>query len=287
MTGPGTPNNWGRWGANDERGTANLLVGESLLSALRTPVAGKVYSLAIAIRSDAPVAGNRIPPLHLMSQDGGDFSALGRSDEGSADDYLVIATHGTTHVDGLGHMWYGGQLYNGFDYTEVRSSGTGRCGIEKTGGLVARAHLLDFADVQCERSGLIGPADVEKMLKKNGATVMAGDALLFRTGWMRAALQKEVSGRTFNVAGPELGGWIAEHDISVVGADNEALEATAQRGAYPPLHQVLIRDLGVYILELLDLDGPAAEGVTTGLLVVAPLRISRGVGSPLNPLLIV
>ena len=49
----------------------------------------------------------------------------------------------------------------------------------------------------------------------------------------------------------------------------------------------ILRDLGVYILELLDLSTPAADGVTSGMFVIAPLRIHRGVNSPLNPLLVV
>jgi hypothetical protein len=52
------------------------------------------------------------------------------------------------------------------------------------------------------------------------------------------------------------------------------------------LHKIVLRDLGGYLVELLDLRAPAADAVTTGTLVIAPLRISRGVNSPVNPLLI-
>jgi len=41
------------------------------------------------------------------------------------------------------------------------------------------------------------------------------------------------------------------------------------------------------MIELLDLREPGQDQVQSGLLVVAPLRIARGVGSPVNPLLIV
>ena len=136
--------NWGRWGEDDERGAANLLTPDVVLAALRRPATGRVYELGIELRRDAPVGGNRIAPLHFMTQDGGDFAALDRHDWGTADDYMVLATQGTTHVDGLAHVWSGGPLYNGFPYTEVRSSGAGRLGLEKLGGLVAAAHLLDF-----------------------------------------------------------------------------------------------------------------------------------------------
>ena len=124
--------NWGRWGADDERGAVNLLTPEVVLEALRRPTTGKVYQLGIELKRDAPVGGNRIAPLHFMTQDGGDFAALNRTDWGTADDYMVLATQGTSHVDGLAHVWSGGKLYNDFPFTDVRSSGAQRLGTSWT-----------------------------------------------------------------------------------------------------------------------------------------------------------
>jgi len=280
-------NNWGRWGAEDERGTANLLTGEVVARACRVPTQGRVYNLGIQLRQGAPIAGRRISPVHLMSSDGGDYAALGREDWGTADDYLFLASGGTTHIDALSHLWYGGRMFNGFSFREVRSSGAARCGIEKVGGLLTRGHVLDFVDVQTERAGLIGSADIAAYVRTRGLDIRPGDALLFRTGWMEAALTESLHGRAFPVVDLDAAGWIAEHDIAVVGADNQAVEAVAGRGVLPPLHQVLLRDLGVYLMELLVLAEPARDRVTTGLLIVAPLLITRGVNSPVNPLLVV
>jgi kynurenine formamidase len=279
--------NWGRWGEDDERGTANLLTSEAVLAACRRPTTGHVYELGIELRRDAPVGGNRIPPLHFMTQDGGDFAALGRLDWGTADDYMVLATQGTTHVDGLAHVWSGGSLYNGFPFTEVRSSGAGRLGLEKLGGLVATAHLLDFSDLCGNDAPEITSDLVEAVFAARSTSPSAGDALLFRTGWMDEALHSTPTEGTFPVVAASMGAWLGDHDIAIVGADNIAVEATGRRGVLPPLHKVLVRDLGVTMLELLDLRRPGEDKVQTGLLVVAPLRISRGVGSPVNPLLIV
>lgn len=274
--------NWGRWGADDERGAANLLTPDTVLEACGVPRSGKVYNLGIELKQGAPVAGRRISPVHLMSSDGGDYAALGREDWGTADDYLFLAAGGTTHVDALSHVWSGGALYNGFSFREVRSSGAAKCGIEKTGGLVARALFLDVTG----REGGVTGDDIDAYLVERGLEARPGDALLFRTGWMEAALADELEGKQFPVVDPAAGQWFADHDIVLVGADNPAVETTGERGELPPLHRVLIRDLGVYILEMLDLRAPAADGVDVGLLVVAPLLISRGVNSPVNPLLI-
>ncbi|MPZ62021.1 MAG: cyclase family protein [Propionibacteriales bacterium] len=281
------PGNWGRWGAEDERGAVNLITGDRVLAACRGPRQGGVYELGIELRRNAPVGGERTAPMHFMVHDGGDFAALERHDWGTADDYLTLYPQGTTHIDGLAHMWSGGRLYNGFSYREVRSSGAGRLGVEKLGGIVTTAHLLDFADRAGDRNSDITVDDIEAHFARVGARPEPGDALLFRTGWMDAALAAEpLHERGFAVVAPGTADWFAAHDIAVVGADNIAVEAPGRRGALPPLHARLVCELGVTLIEMLDLRQPAMAGVTTGMLVVAPLRISRGVGSPVNPLLV-
>jgi kynurenine formamidase len=279
-------NNWGRWGSDDERGAVNLVTPDRVMAACRRPQTGSVYQLGIDLKRDAPVGGNRIAPLHFMTQDGGDFAALGRHDWGTADDYMVLATQGTTHVDGLAHVWSGGQLYNGYPYTEVRSSGAAKLGLEKLGGVVTTVHLFDVSHLQGENPPEITPELVEQMLSTRDARPEPGDAMLFRTGWMETALQGDVEDGKFPVVSLSMGEWFADNDIAIVGADNIAVEATGRRGVLPPLHKILVRDLGVTMMELLHLRAPAEDGVETGMLVVAPLRISRGVGSPVNPLLV-
>jgi hypothetical protein len=54
-----------------------------------------------------------------------------------------------------------------------------------------------------------------------------------------------------------------------------------------PLHVAAIRDCGLYFLELLDLEELARRAVSTVMLVVAPLNIVGGVGSPCAPVAIV
>jgi kynurenine formamidase len=282
-----TPSNWGRWGPEDERGTANLLTPAHVLAACARPSTGQVFELGIELKKGAPVSEGRTSPMHFMTHDGGDFAALGRDDWGTADDYVMLPTQGTTHIDGLAHMWSGGKLYNGFSYKEVRSSGAAKLGVEKLGGLVTVCHLLDFTDRIDGPATDIGVDDLERAFAQRGAPPGPGDALLFRTGWMEAALAGEHGeGRTFPVLHPDVANWISDHDIAIVGADNIAIEATGGRGVLPPLHKVLVCDLGVTLIEMLHLKDPGEAGITTGMLVVAPLRISRGVGSPVNPLLV-
>jgi kynurenine formamidase len=279
--------NWGRWGADDQRGTANLLSPEVVQRALAAPTGGRVYQLGLEIKKGMPLGGPRAEPLHLMAIDGGDFAALGRDDWGAADDYLMLATGGTTHIDGLSHMWFDGAMYNGHDFRTVRSSGAGRLGVEHIGGIVTQAHLLDFvANPPAREDGVIESGDVERLVEAHGVAVEAGDALLFRTGWMDAALGNEQPPLGCPTVGADVGQFVGDHDVVLVGADNIAVEKDPGASTNLPLHKVVLRDLGGYLVELLDLSAPAADGVTSGMLVIAPLRIHRGVNSPVNPLLI-
>lgn len=276
--------NWDRWGSDDERGAANLLSAPHVLRACSTPRDGRVFNLGIEVKKGAPVAGGRMSPLHLMSVDGGDFAALGREDDGAADDYLIMGVHGSTHVDALSHVWKEGAMYNGFSYKEVRSSGAARCGIEKTGGMVTVGHVFDFRDSAGLEGNRISSADFEAQASARGIEVRSGDAVLVRTGWMETHAAGGDADSCPTVS-PEAAEWFSDRDVALVGADNLAVE---DLNAVPlPLHHALLRDRGVYLLELLSLQEAADAGVDSGLLVVAPLRISRGVGSPVNPLLIV
>ena len=283
-----TASNWGRWGDGDQRGTVNLLSPDVVLRALATARHGRVYQLGIEIKKGMPLGGPRAEPQHFMAIDGGDFAALGRDDWGAADDYLMMATGGTTHIDGLSHMWFDGAMYNGHDYRSVRSSGAGRLGVEHIGGIVTRAHLLDFAAHPPSRAdGVIETADVERYLAQRDVVVERGDGLLFRTGWMDAALAGRAGeGEVFASVGADVGHFIGEHDIVLVGADNIAVERDPGQTTNLPLHKIVLRDLGGYLIELLDLAAPASDGVVSGMLVVAPLRIHRGVNSPVNPILV-
>src|SRR5215475_15902696 len=47
--------NWGRWGADDERGTTNLIMPEKVMSVVKLVKTGQVVSLAHAVPQQAAV----------------------------------------------------------------------------------------------------------------------------------------------------------------------------------------------------------------------------------------
>ena len=105
--------NWGRWGADDERGTLNYLTpGQGRRG--RGPGAERAHASRWPSRSTRTAGpDNPNPAVHLMSlMHDIPVSASGLS-FGMC--FLGMASHGDchTHVDALNHVAYRGQLYNG------------------------------------------------------------------------------------------------------------------------------------------------------------------------------
>ncbi|MEO3788627.1 cyclase family protein [Nonomuraea sp. B10E15] len=299
------PNNWGRFGPDDQRGTLNLLTPAVVLDALRSATTGEVLSLAMPIRgatsSPAPTTVPHLPgrplPQHFMSVDGGDYAAGARPiGEGLrvADDALLVTHHGTTtHMDALCHMWSGDELYNGHPAARVRSYGATRCGIERVGGVVARGVLFDVP----RRLGLDHlPADhrISAGLLADIATPRPGDVAVIRTGWPRVW---ERSREHYWSGQPGLsaaaGRWLAAHDVAAVAADNAAIGGLDARGRAgeslaDDLHLILLHRHGIHLIEMLWLEELGEELDAAGraefVFVAAPLRIEGGTGSPLTPL---
>jgi kynurenine formamidase len=83
---------------------------------------------------------------------------------------------------------------------------------------------------------------------------------------------------------------LKEKNIVAIGADNAAVEAYIAEGRSPTsprLHITALRDLGVYLIEHVDLEELAADQVYEFLFVAAPLRLPKATGSPLTPLALI
>lgn len=282
---------WGRWGADDERGALNWIDADVVRAAAALVVSGRVISLAqpISARMDIPPARPRLS--HFMARDGADYAAGARraGGFGFADDSVLLPLHLGTHIDGLCHAWCGKLLYNGVSETEIRSTGAARLGIEKMPPIVSRGILLDFVAVAGApmRDGEIITLELlQRACERAGAAISKGDVVLLRTGWLesRSPSNKADFNREPGL-GVEAALVLAQAGVAVVGADNYAVEALPfPEGEVFPVHQRLIRDYGVPLLEGLVLAPLAEAGATRFLFMAAPLPIVGGTGSPLTPL---
>jgi kynurenine formamidase len=301
---------WGRWGEQDEIGRANLLddalVAATAAACIRT---GKRYSLALPLGRPGgdPVLPGRPPARHVMDHDES-YYADGRAaplpgGAKFAEDSIALPCHGTTHMDALGHAWCGDQLWNGYP-AGTTAGGLTRASIGALAerGIVGRAVLVDLPrhegtpHLEMHREITVG--DVEAALAAQRTELRRGDILLLRTGIFRVFYETgpEAFYADFDEPGltyaPGLIDFVAEHDIAGLGSDTMCNEQAhnAALDADFPLHVFLLRNLGVSFHEALWLEDWAADcaqdQVFDAFYVAAPLRIARGTGAPMNPIVI-
>jgi kynurenine formamidase len=292
--------NWGRWGAEDERGTLNLITSDKLVAAAALVRKGAVFDLGIPFDDQGPQpGGGRINPVHLMSQTGDTQVFPGGFRY--ADDYIFMPLQGASQWDALAHVYYDDQLYNGYPASDVTVVGAFHDTIDRIAkGVAGRGVLLDIARLRgvdwLPAGEVITPDDLEGAIAaQGGVEVGSGDILLFRTGWRRMFLEQK-SAQDFMAGEPGLGQacceWLHERDVAAVCSDNWAIEVLP--GEVPDVilnvHMVLIRDMGMTLGEILDFEELAADcaddGVWEFFFCAPPLKVTRGVGSPINPLAI-
>ena len=137
--------NWGRWGAQDEAGSLNLITPEKRRAAAAEVRLGLNISCARELPVEPSVENPR-PALHLMTRAGDDCVIPGLGLE-STGDFVGVAFHGmaTSHIDALCHVFVDGQMYNGFPATDVKSTGALHGSIMcASNGVVGRGVLLDI-----------------------------------------------------------------------------------------------------------------------------------------------
>jgi kynurenine formamidase len=290
--------NWGRWGADDQLGTLNLVTPEATRAAVQLVTDGTRVSCARPITYDAAV-DVPLPPQHYMLGSGDSYRPGEGPDRQVARDYfgLVFHGHAVTHIDSLAHFFWDGQMYNGVSSRQVttregalsHSIDVARLGIVTRGVLVDAAMLrgVDFIS----RGDGVGLDDVERAEARCGFTIREGDVLLLRTGQLG---ERERSGPVDPLQGgssgplPELLPLLHERGVAVIGSDtgNDVMPTGYLRFSNP-IHQVGIVAMGLAILDNAWLDDLAAVCQAKKrwefMLCILPLRLTNATGSPVNP----
>lgn len=291
MSAGGRPAAWGRFGPDDERGALNLVTTERTIAAVALVREGRVLSLSQPIGPRQATAPHRRDNARFMIRDAGDYALGARTPDGFqfAEDVVQLGTHNSTHVDALCHAWLGDELYNGHPAASLRSThGAQRLGAETLVPVLTRGVLLDLVALNggapLTASAPVGSADLDAAARRAGVSLQPGDAVLLRTGWWESAASDDYFDHEPGIT-PDGAAWLVERDVSLVGADNYAVEVQpSPSGSTFPVHLALMHAAGIPIIENLDLSELAASGVATFLFVFAPLPLEGSTGSPLNPL---
>lgn len=255
----------------------------------------QALSLALPIRHGAGLtAPMRQPPQHFLRRDGGDYFTGARTETegfGFSDDIVILATHGTTHLDALCHVFCDGKMFGGVPAAAVSSTGASALGIETIPPILTRALALDVVPAgRCwlDPGEAVTVEMIEAALRRADLTPQSGDALLVRTGSAEAFAAGEPHSMSWPGLAAECVDWIRHHRFAVIGADNIAVERVPSgvAGSALPLHTTLLREDGVLFLELLDLSSLRHRSVE-GLLTINPLKIVGGTASPVAPMLMI
>lgn len=207
-----------------------------------------------------------------------------------------------TQWDALAHFFYEDKLYNGFPADAVTSLGAARGGIDpvaESGQVTGRGVLLDIARHRgVDRLGadeVILPDELDAVAEAQGVAFRPGDILVVRTGWYQEWLDKRDE-QTWVWRAPGVSWlcaeWCHRRDIAAIAADNVGVEVMKSEieGLWSPFHMLALRDMGMLIGEIWDLEeigrDCAGDGVYDFLLVAQALNISGAVGSPINPIAI-
>jgi kynurenine formamidase len=288
------------FGPDDQIGMLNLVRPEAMQAALSDVDPWRSFDLAVDYFLGMPnwlVSGDPPFQIWMSSTPGGgvldDQMGVGEAQNrmvGRSGDCISMYTHSGTHVDALNHMGYGGTVWNRFDeHHHLGSRHWLVSGADKHPPIVARGVLIDVpgahgVDVLPDSHG-IGAEEIRDVLGRQGTELRPGDVVLVRTGRMRcwpdadAFIPNEPG---LNRDGAEL---LAEAGAIMIGADNIGLEQipSADRENWQVVHTFLLAEAGVPIMEIVNLEELAGEGVYEFAFIGACLKIRGATGAPIRP----
>jgi kynurenine formamidase len=135
----------------------------------------------------------------------------------------------------------------------------------------------------------LGTGDVITPADCAGIDPEPGDAVLFHTGWGRHWTDPDTYLSGEPGVGCELAAWLAERQVALTGAD------TWSYGPVPPedprrpfrVPQILNIEHGVFVVENLDLEALAADGVRRFTLILTHPKLRGATGAWTSPIALI
>ena len=277
-----------KWGAGDERGSANHMTPANVLRAAQLIKTGEHIELGHVLAADMPFFGTRRFDVHTKRT----FMNQPSNRRGSNEE-VVIGEMGQvgTQFDGFAHQSIEYSHYNCVKTDDIQTrGGFSKLGIEKVGTLMTRGVLIDVAALKgVDMLGdtyEITPQDIQQALQKQNITLRPGDAVLINTGWGKlwakdnARYVKSCPG--LGIAAAE---WLIKQDPMLLGSDNWPVEVAPNpdKELSLPIHQIALVVNGVHLLENMKLDELAAKKVYEFAFVMQPLKMKGFSGSTVAP----
>ncbi|EDY53594.1 MULTISPECIES: cyclase family protein [Streptomyces] len=290
-------NNWGRWGADDEIGTLNLITDEVVREAVATVRTGRRVPLALPLRQDGVQTGmmpGRVNPLHTMVQINQEI--FGPGTVACSDDAVTMGLQAATHWDALTHVSHSGLLYNGRPAGTITPHGGAEfSGIDKARYVLSRGVLLDVARARgvdrLDGAHAVTPEDLEAAEELAGTRVRSGDIVLVRTGQIQVYLAGDKEAYAYpspglSVRTPE---WFHARDVAAVANDTLTFEIFPPEieDLWLPVHALDLVEMGMLQGQNWNLEKLSTACGELGryafLLSAMPEPFVGGTGTPVAP----
>ena len=204
----------------------------------------------------------------------------------SAADAIALGTHVGTHIDALSHFCCNGVCFGGGAVDQTYERGMSNLGADEIGPIVRRGVLLDIAGLESVDAL---PEDFEITAEHLGRAsdnieIAQGDIVVLRTGWAKFFPDAKRYINNTIAPGPALEGarWLSERKVFAAGSDTVAFEKLPSPGM--SVHAHLLVGCGIHIIEVLNLEELARDGIHEFLFIAAPMNIRGATGAPIRPL---
>jgi kynurenine formamidase len=289
------------WGPDDQIGRLNWITPETSLALLGRTGGTRIFDLSVDYFMGMPsVQAFGDPPYQItMTHTPHGSIADGASGQSAevhrkyswCGDAVSMYTHLGTHIDTLVHLGYYDRFWNGMSAeTQLGSRGWSVGGADRYPPLIARGVLLDVAALhgvdRVPDDFVIGPDDLRDAANRQGLELRRGDIVLIRTGKMQLWPQAEYLDMPMPGIDLAAARYLCEDaGAMIVGADTAALEAfPGNEEGYAPVHCYLFATAGTPIMEVVNLEELAGEGLHEFAFVGMPMPLRGATGAPLRPI---
>jgi len=313
-------NRWNKWGKNDEVGTLNDMTPQMVLKALSLVKKGKIYDLETLRFKGMPVwpghSGWDILPYgspkgrqnmesstlydakyNWYAKGGWLDSSVNKYHIGLNSEIMLGPLHVGTHIDSLSHLTTGADnhWWSGFkEENDWSNYGPLKADASNIPPVILRGVLLDIPGYKkvahLEPGYGVTVEDIKGCAKWEGVEIMAGDALLIRTGMIWPSMS-EAGG-----AGPTLDSvkyLIGEKNVFLIGDDQAAFEnfPPGQLSSFPehvhPVHQYMLIQNGVHIMEMVMTNELAKDKIYEFCFITLPAKIKGATGQMIRPVAVI
>ncbi len=282
-----------KWGPNDQIGAINNITSANILAATKLIKQGKAMRMGIETNTKTPAFAPRTYSVTIV-RPGQDYEgqSLGNTKTNYHDDILQTWVGIGTQLDGLGHIGIDNTYYNCTPGSEVTGiSGLKKFGIETVPAVATRAVLLDMTalmgkDIIPEGTAFNQP-EIEAALKRQGnMKINKGDIVIFYTGWHKLlGVDDKRNGAAHPGLGVQGARYLASLGVAMIGSDTWGLEVIPfeNAGQVFHVHQILLAEFGVFILENVVAEQAIKDKVYEGMITVAPHRTTGSVQAIVSP----